>query len=201
MHFASLTKVSFFFSAVGLIVFFLVEKAVRYVEEATTRNPEIAKQISFQKQHSHKHGGHAYHESEEPHEVSDGAGTAVTKEEKSEAADQVANGSANTEPKGAKKRKGAKKDPARKGEEEGSKSGSSEGKETKDSQPKVAPLKPMVAPGSLLVLGYLNLFSDGVHNFTDGMALGAAFVHHGAVGGWSRTLFMLAHELPQEVGP
>ncbi|KAL5553337.1 hypothetical protein UlMin_040738 [Ulmus minor] len=51
-----------------------------------------------------------------------------------------------------------------------------------------------------LVFGYLNLFSDGVHNFTDGMALGSAFLLHGSVGGWSRTLFLLAHELPQEVG-
>jgi zinc transporter 7 len=38
------------------------------------------------------------------------------------------------------------------------------------------------------------------HNFTDGMALGSAFLLHGSVGGWSRTLFLLAHELPQEVG-
>ncbi|KAI4313619.1 hypothetical protein L6164_026582 [Bauhinia variegata] len=51
-----------------------------------------------------------------------------------------------------------------------------------------------------LVLGYLNLFSDGVHNFTDGMALGSAFLVYGSVGGWSRTLFLLAHEIPQEVG-
>ncbi|XVF02982.1 hypothetical protein REPUB_Repub04eG0221200 [Reevesia pubescens] len=53
---------------------------------------------------------------------------------------------------------------------------------------------------SNLVFGYLNLFSDGVHNFTDGMALGSAFLLYGSVGGWSRTLFLLAHELPQEVG-
>ncbi|KAG8047534.1 hypothetical protein GUJ93_ZPchr0008g12804 [Zizania palustris] len=53
---------------------------------------------------------------------------------------------------------------------------------------------------SNIVFGYLNLFSDGVHNFTDGMALGSAFLLHGSVGGWSRTLFLLAHELPQEVG-
>lgn len=51
-----------------------------------------------------------------------------------------------------------------------------------------------------LVFGYLNLFSDGVHNFTDGMALGSAFLLHGTVGGWSRTIFLLAHEIPQEVG-
>ncbi|KAF6168589.1 hypothetical protein GIB67_005201 [Kingdonia uniflora] len=56
-------------------------------------------------------------------------------------------------------------------------------------------------PSSLnLVFGYLNLFSDGVHNFTDGMALGSAFLLYGPIGGWSRTLFLLAHELPQEVG-
>ncbi|KAJ9152992.1 hypothetical protein P3X46_026489 [Hevea brasiliensis] len=53
---------------------------------------------------------------------------------------------------------------------------------------------------SNLVFGYLNLFSDGVHNFTDGMALGNAFLLYGSIGGWSRTLFLLAHELPQEVG-
>ena len=39
------------------------------------------------------------------------------------------------------------------------------------------------------------------HNFTDGMALGSAFLLYGSVGGWSRTLFLLAHELPQEVLP
>ncbi len=39
------------------------------------------------------------------------------------------------------------------------------------------------------------------HNFTDGMSLGTAFLLHGTVGGWSRTLFLLAHELPQEVDP
>ncbi|EPS70873.1 hypothetical protein M569_03886, partial [Genlisea aurea] len=55
-------------------------------------------------------------------------------------------------------------------------------------------------PQSNLVFGYLNLFSDGVHNFTDGMALGTAFLLYGSLGGWSRTLFLLAHELPQEIG-
>ncbi|KAK7399883.1 hypothetical protein VNO78_11077 [Psophocarpus tetragonolobus] len=59
--------------------------------------------------------------------------------------------------------------------------------------------EPVRSPTSL-VFGYLNLFSDGVHNFTDGMALGSAFILYGSVGGWSRTLFLLAHELPQEIG-
>ncbi|KAJ4884201.1 IAA-alanine resistance protein 1 [Raphanus sativus] len=57
-----------------------------------------------------------------------------------------------------------------------------------------------VEKNSSLVFGYLNLFSDGVHNFTDGMALGSAFLIYGSVGGWSRTMFLLAHELPQEIG-
>ncbi|KAL6579546.1 IAA-alanine resistance protein 1 [Orobanche minor] len=60
--------------------------------------------------------------------------------------------------------------------------------------------KESVESQSSLVFGYLNLFSDGVHNFTDGMALGSAFLLYGSVGGWSRTLFLLAHELPQEIG-
>ncbi|CAI9096891.1 OLC1v1033137C2 [Oldenlandia corymbosa var. corymbosa] len=60
-------------------------------------------------------------------------------------------------------------------------------------------LKPE-SKSSNLVFGYLNLFSDGVHNFTDGMALGNAFLLYGSIGGWSRTLFLLAHELPQEIG-
>ncbi|XP_027191651.1 IAA-alanine resistance protein 1 isoform X2 [Cicer arietinum] len=59
-------------------------------------------------------------------------------------------------------------------------------------------VKEPVGPPTSLVFGYLNLFSDGVHNFTDGIALGSAFMLYGSVGGWSRTLFLLAHELPQE---
>ncbi|RDY00353.1 IAA-alanine resistance protein 1, partial [Mucuna pruriens] len=61
-------------------------------------------------------------------------------------------------------------------------------------------IKEPVRSSTSLVFGYLNLFSDGVHNFTDGMALGSAFMLYGSVGGWSRTLFLLAHELPQEIG-
>jgi zinc transporter 7 len=60
--------------------------------------------------------------------------------------------------------------------------------------------KHLLVTSGVHVMGYLNLFSDAVHNFTDGMSLGTAFLLHGTVGGWSRTLFLLAHELPQEVG-
>jgi zinc transporter ZupT len=58
--------------------------------------------------------------------------------------------------------------------------------------------KHLLVTSGVHVMGYLNLFSDAVHNFTDGMSLGTAFLLHGTVGGWSRTLFLLAHELPQE---
>lgn len=46
---------------------------------------------------------------------------------------------------------------------------------------------------------YKLMFNLAQHNFTDGVALGSAFLLYGSVGGWSRTLFLLAHELPQEV--
>lgn len=59
---------------------------------------------------------------------------------------------------------------------------------------------PVIVKQQLAPMGYLNLIADGVHNFTDGMAIGAAFITGGPVSGWSKTLFMLAHELPQEVG-
>ena len=48
--------------------------------------------------------------------------------------------------------------------------------------------------------GVLNLIADGAHNFTDGVAIGAAFVAGGPVAGWSKTALALAHELPQEIG-
>jgi zinc transporter ZupT len=51
-----------------------------------------------------------------------------------------------------------------------------------------------------LVLAYLNLIADGVHNFTDGMAIGAAFIQGGAPLGWARATIILFHELPQELG-
>lgn len=51
-----------------------------------------------------------------------------------------------------------------------------------------------------LVLAYLNLIADGVHNFTDGMAIAAAFVQGGPSLGWARAVIILVHELPQEVG-
>jgi zinc transporter 7 len=49
------------------------------------------------------------------------------------------------------------------------------------------------------VAGYLNLAADAAHNFTDGLALGAAW-RVGAEKGIPTTLAVLFHEVPHEVG-
>lgn len=46
---------------------------------------------------------------------------------------------------------------------------------------------------------YLNLIGDGIHNFTDGLVIGASFlvsIHFGIV----TTLIIILHEIPQEIG-
>lgn len=48
-------------------------------------------------------------------------------------------------------------------------------------------------------VGHLVLVSDGVHNFVDGLAIGAAFIISPALG-IATTLAIALHEIPQEVG-
>jgi zinc transporter 7 len=51
---------------------------------------------------------------------------------------------------------------------------------------------------TMVVSGYLNLVADFAHNFTDGLAIGAAFgAGRGSV---ATTLAVLCHEVPHEVG-
>lgn len=47
--------------------------------------------------------------------------------------------------------------------------------------------------------GLLNLAADSLHNFTDGVAIGASFVGGGGLG-LAVFLSILAHELPHEIG-
>ena len=56
-----------------------------------------------------------------------------------------------------------------------------------------------VAMSEKRIFGYLNLAADAAHNFTDGLALGAAF-SSGFWPGVSMTLATLFHEVPHEVG-
>lgn len=55
------------------------------------------------------------------------------------------------------------------------------------------------APQSLSSVAWMVVMGDGLHNFTDGMAIGAAFSSNIA-GGFSTALAVFCHELPHELG-
>ena len=48
--------------------------------------------------------------------------------------------------------------------------------------------------------GWLNLYADAVHNFTDGVVIAIAFARRGVSRGYAAAWTTLAHELPQELG-
>lgn len=48
-------------------------------------------------------------------------------------------------------------------------------------------------------MGHLSLFSDGLHNFIDGLIIGASFLISPSVG-LASTLAVILHEIPQEIG-
>jgi zinc transporter ZupT len=52
--------------------------------------------------------------------------------------------------------------------------------------------------GKIKAFGWLNLFSDGIHNFMDGMGLAGAFNISASLG-FATTLCICLHELPQEM--
>jgi zinc and cadmium transporter len=54
------------------------------------------------------------------------------------------------------------------------------------------------APG-IDPVGPMNLIADGLHNFIDGVAIGASYLVNPAVG-VATTLAVLLHEVPQEIG-
>ncbi|CAK9878372.1 unnamed protein product [Sphagnum jensenii] len=153
----------------GILLFFIVEKIVRRVEELSCKTPGL---------------GHAHHHHSQKKQVSEGSeGT------------HVADGAGVED----KEIKPLESNPNLRKRTRGETKEETSIVET-DVSKDVDKSKHLLVTSGVHVMGYLNLFSDAVHNFTDGMSLGTAFLLHGTVGGWSRTLFLLAHELPQEVG-
>lgn len=55
------------------------------------------------------------------------------------------------------------------------------------------------APDSMSSVVWMVVMGDGLHNFTDGMAIGAAFAANIA-GGFSTAIAVFCHELPHELG-
>ncbi|EDQ91363.1 uncharacterized protein MONBRDRAFT_15186 [Monosiga brevicollis MX1] len=51
----------------------------------------------------------------------------------------------------------------------------------------------------MAVAGYLNLAADFVHNFTDGLAIGASFATNSALA-FTTVVTILLHEVPHEIG-
>lgn len=55
------------------------------------------------------------------------------------------------------------------------------------------------APHTLSAVAWMVVMGDGLHNFTDGLAIGAAFAA-GIPGGLSTAIAVFCHELPHELG-
>lgn len=178
----------------GIVLFLLVEKLVRYVEE----NSRGANSWTHG-HHHHSHNSINKLKDDKDSDVNTQTQSPNAKKERllAEAEGKDDNGflkgdNPTKSESSLRKRTGSN---ATKGDNPSDKAVDSSADDIKSSN-----TREPVRPPSSLVFGYLNLFSDGVHNFTDGMALGSAFLLYGSVGGWSRTLFLLAHELPQEIG-
>ncbi|XP_048238232.1 zinc transporter ZIP10-like [Haliotis rufescens] len=54
-------------------------------------------------------------------------------------------------------------------------------------------------PSSVATIAWMVILGDGIHNFSDGLALGAAFANS-ITGGISTTIAIFCHELPHEIG-
>ncbi|KAB5544902.1 hypothetical protein DKX38_013014 [Salix brachista] len=174
--------------AAGIVLFLLVEKVVRYVEDNSTGANAW--------NHGHHHHNHK-NKLKDDSDVHDKTQSKSSKEGDGKGSHEVLDDSSNdadiTQSESLlRKRKTVHEGKDDKTDVDAADGSANNIRSLNEKEPTQSP--------SNMVFGYLNLISDGVHNFTDGMALGSAFLLYGSVGGWSRTLFLLAHELPQEIG-
>ncbi|XP_025080604.1 zinc transporter ZIP10-like [Pomacea canaliculata] len=54
-------------------------------------------------------------------------------------------------------------------------------------------------PDSVAAVAWMVILGDGIHNFSDGLAIGAAFANS-ITGGFSTSVAVFCHELPHEIG-
>ncbi|KAK3786505.1 hypothetical protein RRG08_039152 [Elysia crispata] len=54
-------------------------------------------------------------------------------------------------------------------------------------------------PDSVAAVAWMVILGDGIHNFSDGLAIGAAFTNS-ITGGFSTSIAVFCHELPHEIG-
>lgn len=74
-----------------------------------------------------------------------------------------------------------------------------DGEDKKESDKKTTEVIAKEEKEEIKVAGFLNLFADCFHNFTDGLAIGASFIAGEGVGKIT-TLTILLHEVPHEIG-
>ena len=54
-------------------------------------------------------------------------------------------------------------------------------------------------PKTVSAIAWMVILGDGIHNFSDGLAIGAAFANS-ITGGLSTSIAVFCHELPHEIG-
>ncbi|XP_050463175.1 protein catecholamines up [Cataglyphis hispanica] len=74
-----------------------------------------------------------------------------------------------------------------------------EKKEEKKDSSKVISKPCKTSESDIKIAGYLNLAADFLHNFTDGLAIGASYIAGNNIG-YLTTVTILLHEIPHEIG-
>lgn len=153
----------------GILAFLIVEKLVRIFNDG----------------HSHSHGGGEAKPAGKPSSPS---------KAKKEKADEGAKGDGN-------KDKGKKKKDKNSDSEDGSEKEKSPSKKQPGAKQGEATKATSSDPPAeeIRVAGFLNLFADFFHNFTDGMAIGASYLAGNSVG-MVTAFTILFHEIPHEIG-